>query len=103
MIVVSNPVVLPVKEPVANTYVVDFTDYNSVYGGTNVVKLVNGKYCLLGGDLNDDGFITVQDRNIVVKQIGDILYENDVNQDTFITVQDRNFVTKNMGAYYRLP
>ena len=65
--------------------------------------MVNGKYCLLGGDLNDDGFITVQDRNIVVKQIGDILYENDVNQDTFITVQDRNFVTKNMGAYYRLP
>lgn len=101
--VVSNPVSLPKKEPAEGVFVIDFTETTHVVGDVNAVKLVNGKYCLFAGDLNDDGFITVQDRNIILKTIGEILYEGDINQDTFISVQDRNFLLKNLGAFGKLP
>lgn len=103
LIIASKPIILPKEKPGDGVYIIDFTNPLNIVGEENVLKNVNGKYCLVAGDLNDDGLITVQDRNIVVMKIGELLYENDINQDTFITVQDRNFIINNIGAFSRLP
>lgn len=96
----DKPLVLPTDKPVG-TIVLDCTDPGTVYSGSVMLKLVEGKYCLIAGDLNDDGYITVSDKNIVVKKIGAVQYLYDINLDNYITTPDKNLLQKNLGAYAR--
>lgn len=96
----NNAVVLPTTNPV-NTFVVDFTKPAEVYSGNEMLKLVSGKYCLIAGDLNDDGYITVADKNIVVKALGAVQYLYDINFDNYVTAPDKNILQINLGAYSR--
>lgn len=93
----KDPIVLPTALP--GNIVVDFTDPDVVYYGTDMLKLVSGKYCLYAGDLNDDGFITAPDKNLISKILGQIQYLYDVNMDNFVTAPDKNIVQKNLGVY----
>lgn len=93
----KDPIVLPTALP--GNIVVDFTDPELVYYGKDMLKLVSGKYCLYAGDLNDDGFITAPDKNLISKILGQIQYLYDVNMDNFVTAPDKNIVQKNLGVY----
>lgn len=101
--VISNPVQLLNHIPAKSEIVIDFTDITKVFQGEDALKKVIGKNCLIGGDVNGDGFISVQDRSLISKSMGLLLYEYDINQDRFVMVQDRNIVGKNTGSYSKLP
>jgi endonuclease/exonuclease/phosphatase family metal-dependent hydrolase len=59
----------------------DFTTgSNKAYG--NNLKLVNGKWCLYNGDVNQDGFIDIQDLNLV--------YTDNIHGKTGYTSTDLN-------------
>lgn len=102
-VISKEPLLLPNTEPLNGNYLIEFTTMGNVYFGSDVLINVMGENCLVTGDINDDGFITVQDRNAIVKLLGTVFYNNDINQDNFITVQDRNFVVRNLGMFTRLP
>lgn len=94
----ANPIVLPLDDP-EKGIVLDFTNPAIIYYGNDMLKLVLGKYCLFAGDLNNDGFITTPDKNLITKSLGQIQYMYDVNLDNFVTTPDVNIVQKNLGKY----
>ena len=72
----------------------DFTTAsNKAYG--NNLKLINGKWCIYAGDVNQDGFIDVQDLNLVfndnVNGISGYL-STDVNGNLFTEIEDLSLV-----------
>jgi len=75
----------------------DFTTgSNKAYG--NNLKLVGTKWCIYGGDVNQDGFVTTTDLNIVFT--GNVngasgYISTDLNGDSFTEIEDLNIVFKN--------
>jgi len=85
----------------------DFTtDQSKAYG--NNLKLVNGKWCIYSGDVNQDGFIDINDQSqVFVDNIsGGIGYiSSDLNGDLFTEISDLNlvFVNRVLGVSRQKP
>lgn len=86
----------------ANTMTYDFTtSSNKAYG--NNLKLVGSKWCIYGGDVNQDGFVETADLNLVFT--GNVngvtgYISTDLNGDMFTEIEDLNIVFRNnvLGA-----
>lgn len=72
----------------------DFTTAsNKAYG--NNLKLINGKWCIKGGDVNQDGFVETQDANLLyLNNISGFTGYNstDLNGDNYTEIADLNIV-----------
>lgn len=81
----------------SNTLTYDFTTaQNKAYG--NNLKLVGTKWCLFGGDVNQDGLVSSTDLNLVYMQnvSGSTGYiTTDLNGDSFTEIDDLNIVFRN--------
>jgi len=81
----------------SNNLVYDFTTgQNKAFG--NNLKLVGTKWCIYGGDINQDGFVETSDLNLVFTDNvnGTTGYvATDLNGDIFIEVEDLNIVFTN--------
>lgn len=80
----------------------DFTTSNNKAYGDNL-KLLNGKWCMITGDVNQDGFIEISD--LVSVFINSVLnsggYVNtDLNGDSFTNSSDVNIVLQNNISGY---
>lgn len=75
----------------------DFTSgQNKAFG--NNLKLVGSKWCIYGGDVNQDGFVDTADLNSVFSDnvFGTTGYiPTDLNGDSFIEIEDLNIVFRN--------
>ena len=91
----------------ANSMSYDFTTgQNKAYG--NNLKLVGTKWCIYGGDVNQDGFVETVDLNLVFNDnvIGATGYTlTDLNGDMFTEIQDLNIVFTNnvLGVQRKAP
>jgi hypothetical protein len=91
----------------ANTLTYDFTTSpNKAYG--NNLKLVGTKWCIYGGDANQDGFVETADLNLVFNNniTGSTGYLNtDLNGDMFTEIEDLNIVFSNgvLGVMRKVP
>lgn len=99
----KEPILLPVTPPAAGNLVIDFSDVDDVYYGADILVKIQGRDCVPGGDLNNDGVISVADRSILVALMGNMQYQYDLNQDNVLAPQDRTLMSKNIGIYTRLP
>jgi endonuclease/exonuclease/phosphatase family metal-dependent hydrolase len=81
----------------ASALTFDFTTgSNKAYG--NNLKLVGTKWCINGGDVNQDGFVTATDLNLVFTDNvnGSTGYiSTDLNGDSFTEIDDLNIVFRN--------
>ena len=91
----------------ANSMSYDFTTgQNKAYG--NNLKLVGTKWCIYGGDVNQDGFVETVDLNLVFNDNvnGATGYTlTDLNGDMFTEIQDLNIVFANnvLGVQRKAP
>ena len=82
---------------VANTLSYDFTTAsNNAYG--NNLKLIGSKWCIYGGDVNQDGFVETTDVSQVFT--GNVngttgYISTDLNGDGFTEIEDLNIVFRN--------
>ncbi|MBE0571149.1 MAG: hypothetical protein IH618_06355 [Ignavibacteriaceae bacterium] len=81
----------------ANTLTYDFTTgQNKAFG--NNLKLIGTKWCIYGGDVNQDGFVETADLNLVYSDniSGFTGYvPTDLNGDSFTEIEDLNIVFRN--------
>jgi hypothetical protein len=92
---------------VANSMNYDFTNgQNKAYG--NNLKLVGTKWCIYGGDVNQDGAVGASDVNSVFT--GNIngvtgYVTTDLNGDMFTEIQDVNivFINNSLGILRKAP
>lgn len=81
----------------ANSLTFDFTtSQNKAYG--NNLKLVGTKWCIFGGDANQDGLVGIADLNLVfMDNINGVSGYNDtdLNGDNIIEIEDLNIVFRN--------
>jgi hypothetical protein len=81
----------------ANTLTYDFTtSSNKAYG--NNLKLIGSKWCIYGGDVNQDGFVEAADVSQVFT--GNVngttgYISTDLNGDLFTEIEDLNIVFRN--------
>ena len=80
----------------------DFTNASSKAYGNNL-KLINGKWCIYSGDVNQDGIVDAQDLNLVfIDNINGIAGYNptDVNGNLFTEIEDLSlvFINNVLGA-----
>lgn len=85
-----------------NQLAYDFTDSQSKAYGNNL-KLINGKWCIYSGDVNQDGFVNSTDVNLVyLDNVNGISgYSNtDLNNDLLTEIYDLHqvFVNNLMGV-----
>lgn len=75
----------------------DFTTAQSqAYGNSMVLK--NGKYCLISGDLNEDGFVNGNDFTIFSQQYGQTGYlRADLNGDNNVNGNDFTAISSSYG------
>jgi len=91
----------------ANTLTYDFTTgLNKAYG--NNLKLIGTKWCIYGGDVNQDGIVNTTDLNLVFTDNvnGSTGYiSTDLNGDMFTEVEDLNIVFTNnfLGVTRKAP
>ncbi|MBT8380857.1 MAG: hypothetical protein KJO59_00715, partial [Ignavibacteria bacterium] len=82
---------------VANTLTYDFTTGSDKAYGNNL-KIVGMKWCIYGGDVNQDGFVETADLNLVfndnVNGVSSYV-STDLNGDMFTEVEDLNIVFVN--------
>ena len=81
----------------SNTLVYDFTTGQDKAFGNNL-KLIGTKWCIYGGDVNQDGFVESADLNLVYTENvnGTTGYTSaDLNGDLFIEIEDLNIVFRN--------
>jgi endonuclease/exonuclease/phosphatase family metal-dependent hydrolase len=81
----------------ANTLAYDFTTGSDKAYGNNL-KLVGSKWCIYGGDVNQDGFVETADLNMVFNDnvSGASGYiPSDLNGDLFTEIEDLNIVFRN--------
>jgi hypothetical protein len=81
----------------SNALAYDFTSASDKAYGNNLV-LKNNKWCIYSGDVNQDGFISSEDLNIIFNNNvnGEMGYlETDLNGDLFIEIEDLNIVFVN--------
>jgi hypothetical protein len=85
----------------------DFTTgQNKAYG--NNLKLVGTKWCIYGGDVNQDGFVETADVNLVFSDNvnGATGYiSTDLNGDNFVEIEDLNivFINNFLGVQRQTP
>lgn len=81
----------------SNTMIYDFTTgQNKAYG--NNLKLIGTKWCIYGGDINQDGFVNATDLNSIYTQniSGAVGYiPTDLNGDSLTEIEDLNIVFRN--------
>ncbi len=73
----------------------DFTTAATQAYGSNMKELESGVFGLYGGDVNQDGYINVSDREMVQTKVLEIAkgyVSEDVNGDGYINVSDREIV-----------
>ncbi len=73
----------------------DFTDAATKAYGNNLKELVDGKFGIFAGDVNQDGFINVADRSLVQSALLALIngyVVEDVNGDGNVNVLDRSLV-----------
>ena len=91
----------------SNTLTYDFTTgQDKAYG--NNLKLVGSKWCIYGGDVNQDGFVETADVNLVFADniSGATGYiSTDLNGDNFVEIEDLNivFVNNILGIERKVP
>jgi endonuclease/exonuclease/phosphatase family metal-dependent hydrolase len=91
----------------ANSLVYDFTNSsNKAYG--NNLKLIGNKWCIFGGDVNQDGFVETIDVNLVFTDNvnGAAGYiPTDLNGDLITEIEDLNIVFTNsiLGVQRKTP
>lgn len=81
----------------ASTLIYDFTTASNKAFGNNL-KLVGSKWCIYGGDVNQDGFVETADVNLVFTDNvnGTSGYiSTDLNGDMFTEIEDLNIVFVN--------
>jgi len=81
----------------ASALTYDFTTGSSKAYGNNL-KLIGTKWCINGGDVNQDGFVTVTDLNLVfTDNVNGITgyISTDLNGDSFTEIEDLNIVFRN--------
>ncbi len=91
----------------SNSLSYDFTTgQDKAYG--NNLKLVGTKWCIYGGDVNQDGFVETADVNLVFSDnvngaTGYIL--TDLNGDNFVEIEDLNivFINNFLGVQKQTP
>nr|HMS53085.1 hypothetical protein [Chitinophagales bacterium] len=90
-IVSANPVALP------NATTVDLSIANNVMGGSAQLKLLGSEYCMLAGDYDANGTITVADFNGYATESSGInnYFKADFNLDKNVTVADFNLYKPN--------
>jgi hypothetical protein len=91
----------------ANTLSYDFTTGSDKAYGNNL-KLVGTKWCICGGDVNQDGFVETVDLNLVFTDNvnGTTGYiSTDLNGDMFTEIEDLNIVFTNnvLGVERKTP
>ncbi|NWG29428.1 MAG: immune inhibitor A [Ignavibacteriaceae bacterium] len=91
----------------ANTLSYDFTTGSDKAYGNNL-KLVGTKWCIYGGDVNQDGFVETADVNLVFTDNvnGTTGYiSTDLNGDMFTEIEDLNIVFTNnvLGVERKTP
>ena len=91
----------------ANSLSYDFTTGSNKAFGNNL-KLIGSKWCLFGGDVNQDGFVETADVNLVFNNNvnGTTGYvSTDLNGDSFTEVEDLNIVFRNniLGVQKLIP
>ena len=92
---------------IANSLTYDFTSAaDKAYG--NNLKLVGSKWCIYGGDVNQDGFVDTQDLNLVFSDnLNGVQGYNltDLNGDMFTEVEDISlvFTNKVLGIHRKKP
>lgn len=75
------------------------TTQNKAYG--NNLKLINGKWCIYSGDVNQDGFINSTDVSLIFNSnsLGELGYlSTDLNNDSFTEIFDLIIVFNNSSA-----
>jgi hypothetical protein len=81
----------------SNALTYDFTTAaNKAFG--NNLKLIGTKWCIFGGDVNQDGFVETIDLNLVLTDNinGATGYiKSDLNGDSFTEIEDLNIVFRN--------
>lgn len=91
----------------SNNLSYDFsTASNKAYG--NNLKAVNGRWCIFGGDVNQDGIINSSDINLVfIDNINGITgyYVTDLNGDSFTEAEDLKivFINSILGVEKKIP
>lgn len=75
----------------------DFTiSQSQAYGNSMILK--NGKYCLISGDLNEDGFVNGNDFTIFSQQYGQTGYlRADLNGDNNVNGNDFTAISSSFG------
>lgn len=91
----------------ASTLTYDFTSGSDKAYGNNL-KLVGTKWCIYGGDVNQDGYVETADLNLVFTDNvnGTTGYiSTDLNGDMFTEIEDLNIVFKNniLGVHKMTP
>lgn len=82
---------------ISNNLVYDFTTGQDKAFGNNL-KLIGTKWCIYGGDVNQDGFVETSDLNLVfTNNVNGITgyFPTDLNGDMFTEVEDLNIVFRN--------
>jgi subtilisin family serine protease len=91
----------------ANALIYDFTTASNKAFGNNL-KLVGTKWCIFGGDVNQDGFVETADLNIVfnsnVNGVSGYV-STDLNGDMFTEIEDLNlvFINSVLGIMRKAP
>lgn len=97
----AKPVKLTTDNTISNI-IIDFTNPQNIWEGNNM-SLKNGRFFLIGGNVDGDKFIGIADKSKVTQNNGRTQYECDVNQDIFVSLNDMKFVTDNNGFYSYIP
>lgn len=86
---------------ITNSY--DFTDSGNKSLGLRS-KLIGTKYCLISGDVNQDGVINALDRASVVSAMGLTEYSNnDLDGNGTVDSFDRDLLIENIGKTRKIP
>jgi len=89
------------------TLIYDFTTSPDKAYGSNL-KLINGKWCIYAGDINQDGFVDAADLNSVfTDNVNGLTGYNttDLNGDMYIEIEDVNlvFINNILGVERKTP
>lgn len=97
----SNEEGVDLVKGIINNY--DFTDSKNKTLG-NRSKIIGTKYCLISGDVNQDGVINALDRALVVSSNGSSENSaNDIDGNGFVDNADRDILIVNIGNTKREP
>lgn len=80
----------------------DFTSDSAKAYGNNMIK-INGKWCIISGDVNQDGKINAVDRGICWNDRGTNDEFSDVNHDGIVNELDRAILAKNKNMTVKKP